>query len=314
MRGRLSIILAIGVLAWLAGMGLPSWSAHAGSLAEVRQTIQDLREIVTDLQKAINTTKRFSDQTKREVSNAFKQLQRGNINVSKLEQLIKNTDKALLNLDNARGEFSNLDDLRRQLEPLGDLAVLIVDLANRGLITRTVANGILRDLNQLAKQITNTEIDTNDSRARLQSANDLVNTAAAAMETALDNVDFGVSTTPSSILVDPSDLEPAREALRDADKALFQTNLRLERFKNRVRQINQLLSSIASRLPSSGDEEGGGTEEQAISQKTQTLGIFTLAGQRVSSEASSTGTYLVIERVRLPDGMRLAVRKIVISK
>ncbi len=320
MKSRI-LLTGLALLAFAAGIVLTPFQTFASTATDVKQSILDLREIIQEFQKAVNDTKRYTSQSKRDVNNIFKQLQRGNINVSRLEQMLKNGDKALVNLDNARSEFSNLEDLRRQLQPIGDLAVKIVELGNRGLVTSSVVTSVLRDLTNLSKQIDSIQKDMAEVGIRLQGSFDLVTAGIEAMETALDNVDFGVSTTPSSILVDPSDLEPAREAFRDADKSLFTTDIRLQRLLTRAREINTRLASIDSRVRPKDDEEAGnGTTNGNAAPKTlaaepnfEHIVYFTLSGQRLRS-APSYGVYLVLTQVLTQEGMRRSARKAVAGK
>jgi DNA repair exonuclease SbcCD ATPase subunit len=309
------------LVAFIALIALADAPARAGTATDVKQSISDLRETIQEFQKSVNDTKRYTSQSKRDVNNIFKQLQRGNVNVSRLEQLLKNADKALVNLDNARSEFSNLEDLRRQLQPIGDLAVKIVELGNRGLITNSVVTAVLRDLSNLAKQIDSIQKDMVEVGRRLQISYDLVSTGLEALETALDNVDFGVTTTPSSILVDPSDLEPAREAFRDADKNLFTTDIRLQRLLTRAREINTRLSSIDSRVRPKDDEEEGGENTngntsprmlQADSVPGQ-ITYFTLTGQFLK-EVPNHGVYLVVTRLVTQEGIKRSVKKVIAGK
>ncbi|MBI1741471.1 hypothetical protein HYR54_00190 [Candidatus Acetothermia bacterium] len=323
MRVRLAP-LVVAVLVALGGITGPVWQAWADPFREARNAISDLRVLVQDFQRSANDTQRFARQASRESETGLRSLQRGQITLSRLEQLIKNADQSLIQADNARGEFSNLDDLKRQIEPLGDLAVKVVNLANQGKISNSQSTRILSILERIARQLDNIDNDLRDTDDRLLHADNALNSAIDEMENVADNVDFsniGSTTSSSSIPIDPSDLDTPIRDLQDSVNDLKSVDRRTQRLRDRIRELDRQLSRIDTELrpKSSTDTTTNPQSESFYSIATpQSLGVERVLAMNLlgASDKSlgAAGVYLVVERVVTEKGVRLQLRKLVVGR
>jgi DNA repair exonuclease SbcCD ATPase subunit len=305
--------MAVGVLVALAGAVLPAGPVlGADPFREAREAILDVRDLLQDFLRSVNDTQRFARTSQREIESTLRTLQRGQIRLDRIDDLISDLDQAVIDLDSARSEFLNLEDVRRQIEPLGDLAVKVVELANQGIISLAQSNAILRGLDQIATQLGRVDIEMSDVSDRLREASRELDRAIDDLEEIIDNFFFFIDDTTTNPVVDRADLLDPIDSLRRAVNALKAVDRRTLRLRDRLREIDRRLTRINSDLRPKSQRS---TPTPSVGLGViHTVTVFTLAGRSSHPGVSANGVYLLLRKIETTQGTRLVVEKMLYKR